>query len=155
MQTSKSADELHSLPGHLKENVVYIPEVNVIDRDFHPVVELSKQIAEFLEHAQSLSWTQRRYSCKKELVEKAKFFTLRVDDINCQVIIQLNAYSNQGRDRGLSSDEEDSEHARPGRVPDRRKDIFRNLRYDNEFIIGVVGMALFVAIAIYIHCYYP
>ena len=134
---------------------MYIPEVNVIDRDFHPVVELSKQIAEFLEDAQALSWAQRRYSCKKELVEKAKFFTLRVDDINCQVIIQLNAYSNQGRDRGLSSDEEDSEHSRSVRVIDHQKNVFKNLRYDNEFVIGAAGMTIFVAIAIYIHFYYP
>jgi hypothetical protein len=141
--------------GHLKENVVYIPEVNVIERDFHPVVELSKQIADFLESVQALSWTQRKYYRKAELVEKAKVFTLKVDEINCQVIIQLNAYSNQGRDRGESSEEDDmSEHSRSGRVSsESKKQIVSNITYNNEFLMGAVGMLLFVAIAVYIHFY--
>jgi hypothetical protein len=139
----------------LKENVVFIPEVNVIERDFQPVIELSKQIAEFLEYVMSLSWTQRKFSYKTQLVEKAKIFTLRVDEINCQVIIQLNAYSNQGRERGLSSDEDESEHSRSGRVQESSKDKFSNIKYDNEFMMGAVGMVIFVIIALYIHFYYP
>lgn len=140
--------------GHLKENVVYIPEVNVIERDFHPVVELAKQIADFLEDTLALNWLQRKIHRKAELVEKAKIFTLRVDEVNCQVIIQLNAYSNQGRDRGLSSDEDDnSEHSRAVRVVDSKKDIFNKITYDKEFILGAAGMLIFVAVAIYIHFY--
>lgn len=101
---------------------------------------------------------QRKFSFKKELIEKAKNFTLRVDEINCQVIIQLNAYSNQGRDRGLSSDEEDSEHARTGRVQESaqyKQHKFTNIKYDKEFFIGAVGMVIFVAVALYIHFYFP
>ena len=144
--------------GHLKENVVYIPEVNVIEKDFHPVVELAKQIAEFLEDVQSLSWIQRRYYKKAELVEKAKSFTLRVDEINCQVIIQLNAYSNQGRDRSrssLSSDEDDtSEHSRTGRLSrDAKTDAFKNITNDHELLFGTISMVIFVSIAVYIHLY--
>lgn len=140
--------------GHLKENVVYIPEVNVIERDFHPVVELSKQISVFLEDVLSLSWTQRKFTLKPALVEKAKLFTLRVDEINCQVIIQLNAYSNQGRERA-SSDEDDSEHSRSSRVNDSSKDIHKKITHDNEVIIGGISMILFIIIAVYIHIYYP
>lgn len=103
---------------------------------------------------QALSWTQRKYYRKAELVEKAKIFTLRVDEINCQVIIQLNAYSNQGRDRGVSSDEDDySEHSRSGRVHETKKHFMSNITYNNEFFIGAVGMLLFIAVAIYIHFY--
>lgn len=134
--------------------MIYIPEVNVIERDFQPVVELCHQIADFLESVQTLSWTQRRYSYKKELVEKAKAFTLRVDEINCQVIIQLNAYSNQSRDRGQSSDEDDDASARDVTSVGGRRRLIHNLYRNNDFLIGSAGMIFFLLVAMYIHLYF-
>ncbi len=138
--------------GHLKASIVYIPQVNAIERDFDPMFALCLKIAEYLEYVQSLSWAQRKYFSKTELVEKAKAFTLRVDEVNCQVIIQLNEYhasstaqSQNLRDIGIvnNSDAERGTYSHNS----------REIKFNNDVVIGALGMLVFVLIAFYIHFY--
>ena len=81
--------------GHLKENTVHLPDVTGLETDFLPVFAQCDLIAIFLEETQSLSWSSRRILAKEELSLKAKTFTLRIDEISCQVLIQLNVRASQ------------------------------------------------------------
>ncbi len=143
-------DNLVTCAGHLKANIVFIPRVNDIERDFDPVYALCLKIAEFLEFTQSLSYIQRKMTIKTELVDKAKAYTLRVDEVNCQVIIQLNEYhANAAQNRNNNAGDNHSNHEsnRDSGVSNR----LGTVKFNNDFIFGALGMAVFVIIAIYLH----
>ena len=111
---------------------------------------LCLKIAEFLEYTQSLSYIQRKMIIKTELVDKAKAYTLRVDEVNCQVIIQLNEYhANVAQNRSHNSVDNhlDHENSRDP-IPSSRMGA---VKFNNDFIFGALGMAVFVIIAIYLH----
>jgi hypothetical protein len=79
----------------LKENTIHLPDVKGLETDFMPVFFLCTMIAHFLEETQELSWGARRILSKDELSLKAKAFTTRVDEVSCQVLLQLNIRANQ------------------------------------------------------------
>jgi hypothetical protein len=82
----------------LKENTVHLPDVSGLETDFLPVFAQCTHIAEFLEETQCLSWASRRILSKEELALKAKTFTNRIDEISCQVLIQLNIRASHSAD---------------------------------------------------------
>ena len=138
--------------GHLKTSIVYIPKVNAIERDFDPVFALCLKIAGFLEYVQSLSWAQRKIFSKTELIEKAKAFTLRVDEVNCQVIIQLNEYHTSSTAQSRSIRNTDLLQNSVGEnESSRRKN--HDIKFNNDVLIGALGMLIFVLFAFYIQFY--
>lgn len=94
----------------MKENTVHLPDVSGLETDFLPVFAQCSHIAQFLEETQSLSWTARRILSKEELALKAKSYTTRIDEISCQVLIQLNIRASNTPDshRSNSIDSNDS-----------------------------------------------
>jgi hypothetical protein len=92
----------------LKENTVHLPDVSGLETDFLPVFAQCTLIAEFLEETQSLSWSARRVLSKDELAFKAKSYTTRIDEISCQVLIQLNIRATHPPDSHQRSNSIDS-----------------------------------------------
>lgn len=122
-----------------------------------PVFAQCAHIAHFLEDTQSLSWSVRRILSKEELAQKAKSYTTRIDEISCQVLIQLNIRSTSTPDshqRSNSMDSNDStfletaECIQPShsvnhhrsRV-ERMRSIGRNV-FIVVFVVGVIWIVL-------------
>lgn len=83
--------------GHMREHTIYLPDVEGLDAFFDPVLELVDQIVIFLKEVQNMSWVNRRLLEKQDLAKRATYYTERVDDVNCQVIVQLNIIASQNR----------------------------------------------------------
>ena len=86
-----------SYAGHLKLNTIHLPVVHGLEDDFAPVFGLCTQIADFLEKVLEMSWANRRIVFKEELAAKAKQYAHRVDDVSCQVMIQLKLRTSPSR----------------------------------------------------------
>jgi hypothetical protein len=143
--------------GHLKENTVHLPDVSGLETDFLPVFAQCTHIAEFLEETQCLSWASRRILSKEDLALKAKTYTNRIDEISCQVLIQLNIRASQPSDqhRSHSIDSNDSTFLETGDSSvqssfpmdsdkvkaQRMKSIGRNV-FIVVFVVGVIWIVL-------------
>jgi hypothetical protein len=157
LSISHLVDLISPYSGHLKENTVHLPDVSGLENDFLPVFAQCTHIAEFLEETQSLSWSSRRVLLKEDLSLKAKSYTTRIDEISCQVLIQLNiraSHTPDSHQRSNSIDSNDSTFLETGDshhssfpVNDQRSKVERMRSIGRNvfivvFVVGVIWIVL-------------
>jgi hypothetical protein len=142
----------------MREHTTHLADVEGLDIYFAPVLALCDQIAKFLIEIQNMSYTARRILQKQELVQQAEYFTERVDDVNCQVMIKLNLLVTTKRSeiipsRSLSFDSQASSQVYSNSRNNSRKRSTNSAsnRVVDYRIMYLIGILVFSCVVIYLY----